>query len=251
MLKIKSIFVSLLAVAALASCSNENDDITDGGEKRDYDVAYMSVSVAVPQGTRTRAAGSSGETKIKELYLVLFDDQKKVVKADGATAYYTILGESQLSQVDNAPVSPLEPIKVSTESAYLLTIANPGAKLKALLNGIVAGNGYADINKEFSVAEDLAEDDNSYLIAEVADLADKGHGCTMINAGAFDDLISDEWNADCLVDVAASVVKASDYKTDTEAKEAAKGKKATIQIERLASKLAVTLKGDGTFYCQI
>ena len=45
MLKIKSIFVSLLAVAALASCSNENDDITDGGEKRDYDVAYMSVSV--------------------------------------------------------------------------------------------------------------------------------------------------------------------------------------------------------------
>ncbi|MCS2958284.1 hypothetical protein NXX53_16880 [Bacteroides salyersiae] len=67
----------------------------------------------------------------------------------------------------------------------------------------------------------------------------------MINAGAFDDLISDEWNADCLVDVAASVVKASDYKTDTEAKEAAKGKKATIQIERLASKLAVTLKGDG------
>ena len=252
MLKIKSIFVSLLAVAALASCSNENDDITDGGEKRDYDVAYMSVSVAVPQGTRTRAAGSSGETdaldsetKIKELYLVLFDDQKKVVKADGATAYYTILGESQLSQVDNAPVSPLETIKVSTESAYLLTIANPGAKLKALLNGIVAGNGYADINKEFSVAEDLAEDDNSYLIAEVADLADKGHGCTMINAGAFDDLISDEWNADCLVDVAASVVKASDYKTDTEAKEAAKGKKATIQIERLASKLAVTLKGDG------
>ena len=158
MLKIKSIFVSLLAVAALASCSNENDDITDGGEKRDYDVAYMSVSVAVPQGTRTRAAGSSGETdaldsetKIKELYLVLFDDQKKVVKADGATAYYTILGESQLSQVDNAPVSPLEPIKVSTESAYLLTIANPGAKLKALLNGIVAGNGYADINKEFSL----------------------------------------------------------------------------------------------------
>ena len=251
MLKIKSILMSLLAVAALASCSNENDDITDGGEKRDYDVAYMSVSVAVPQGTRTRA-GSSGEkdaldseNKIKELYLVLFDINKKVVKADGATAYYTILGESQLSQVDNAPVSPLEPIKVSTESAYLLTIANPGAKLKALLNGIVAGNGYADINKEFSVAEDLAEDDNSYLIAEVADLADKGHGCTMINAGAFDDLISDEWNADCLVDVAASVVKASDYKTDTEAKEAAKGKKATIQIERLASKLAVTLKGDG------
>lgn len=40
----------------------------------------------------------------------------------------------------------------------------------------------------------------------------------MINAGAFDDLISDEWNADCLVDVAASVVKASDYKTDTRQK---------------------------------
>ena len=34
MLKIKSILVSLLAIAALASCSNDLDDDSDGGDKR-------------------------------------------------------------------------------------------------------------------------------------------------------------------------------------------------------------------------
>ena len=41
MLKIKSILVSLLAIAALASCSNDLDDDSDGGETKGYDVAYV------------------------------------------------------------------------------------------------------------------------------------------------------------------------------------------------------------------
>lgn len=81
----------------MASCSNENDDITDGGEK-ETDVAYMSVSVAVPQ-EREHAAGSSGETdaldsELRSRSFIWFCLMtKKVVKADGATACYTILGE--------------------------------------------------------------------------------------------------------------------------------------------------------------
>lgn len=250
MLKIKSIFVSLLAVAALTSCSNENDDITDGGKQKDYDVAYMSVSVAVPQGVRTRAAGSSGETdaldsetKINEIYLILFDDQKKVVKDEdtSVTLYYTILNTSQLSPEGT---SPLVPIRVSTEAKYLLAIVNPGDKLKKHLEDKVVANAeYKDINVEFSVSEIVNADNNLYLIEEVANVAANQHGCTMINAGAYNDIIPNEWNADCLVDVSGSIVKASDYKTDTEAKEAAVAKKATLQVERLAAKMAVTLKG--------
>ena len=43
MLKIKSILVSLLAIAALASCSNDLDDDSDGGVTKGYDVAYVSI----------------------------------------------------------------------------------------------------------------------------------------------------------------------------------------------------------------
>ncbi len=50
MLKIKSILVSLLAVAALASCSNENleeNPEVEGGAG--YDVAYVSISLTNPK----------------------------------------------------------------------------------------------------------------------------------------------------------------------------------------------------------
>lgn len=250
MLKIKSIFVSLLAVAALASCSNENDDITDGGKQKDYDVAYMSVSVAVPQGARTRAAGSSGETdaldsetKINEIYLILFDDQKKVVKDEKATLYYTLLKASD-SELSDDGTSPLVPIRVSLDAKYLLAVVNPGTELKKHLAAKVVENAtYGTINVGFNVAEDTGEDDNLYLIKEVANVAAGEHGCTMINAGAYNDITPNEWNDDCLVDVSGSIVDASKYKTDTEAKEAAVANKATLQVERLAAKMAVTLKG--------
>ena len=45
MLKIKSILVSLLAITALASCSNDLDDDSDGGVTKGYDVAYVSISL--------------------------------------------------------------------------------------------------------------------------------------------------------------------------------------------------------------
>ena len=49
MLKIKSILVSLLAIAALASCSNDLDDDSDGGVTKGYDVAYVSISLTNPK----------------------------------------------------------------------------------------------------------------------------------------------------------------------------------------------------------
>lgn len=49
MLKIKSILVSLLAIAVLAGCSNELDDNTDGEVTKGYDVAYVSISLTNPK----------------------------------------------------------------------------------------------------------------------------------------------------------------------------------------------------------
>ncbi|MEI3469400.1 MAG: fimbrial protein [Bacteroides intestinalis] len=102
MLKIKSILVSLLAVAALASCSDDNDN-PGGGDEKNYDAAYMSISLSVPKASRTRAGSTEtgaleSETKINEIYLILFDKDKKVVKDKDASTYYSILSSSHLSE---------------------------------------------------------------------------------------------------------------------------------------------------------
>ena len=73
MLKIKSILVSLLVVAALASCSNENleeNPEVEGGAG--YDVAYVSISLTNPKVPGSRASGEQTaleeESAINELY---------------------------------------------------------------------------------------------------------------------------------------------------------------------------------------
>ena len=56
MLKIKSILVSLLAIAALASCStDEADSIV---QNPDLDVAYMSLRITLPDWKSTRLNSS-------------------------------------------------------------------------------------------------------------------------------------------------------------------------------------------------
>lgn len=245
MLKIKSILVSLLAVAALASCSDDNDNL-GGGDEKNYDAAYMSISLSVPKASRTRAGSTEtgaleSETKINEIYLILFDKDKKVVKDKDASTYYSILSSSHLSEDGT---SPLEPFKVSFATKYLLVIANPGAKMKAHIAAkVVEDATYATINTMFSVTEDPTAGNNLYLIEEVA----RTNSYTMINAGEFDDtdLQSDnwDWKADCLLDVSGSIIDASKYKTEAEAKAEAVKQRAKLQIERLAAKIAVTLKG--------
>lgn len=254
MLKIKSILVSLLAVAALASCSDDNDNNPGGSDEKGYGTAYMSISLSVPKASKTRAGSTEtgaleAETKINEVYLILFDENKKVVNEKDEPPYYNILNSTHLS---DDGTSPLEPFKVSPDTKYLLVVANPGTKLKALLAAKVVKDAfYADINTVFSVAEDTGEPNSLYLIEEVARVRteDTNKGFTMINAGEFDNTDSSpanwDWKEDCLLDVSGSIIDASKYKTDAEAKADAVKYQAKLQIERLAAKMAVTLKGDG------
>ena len=86
MLKIKSILVSLLVVAALASCSNENleeNPEVEGGAG--YDVAYVSISLTNPKVPGSRASGEQpalpAESAINELYVITFDAGKEIGRA--------------------------------------------------------------------------------------------------------------------------------------------------------------------------
>lgn len=252
MLKIKSILVSLLAVAALASCSDNGETTPDGGDEKGYDAAYMSISLSVPKASKTRAGSTEtgaleAETKINEVYLILFDENRKVVNEKDEPPYYNILNSSHLSPDGT---TPLEPFKVSPDTKYLLVIANPGAQMKAHIAAkVVKDATYADINTMFSVTEDNTAEDNLYLIEEIARVRaeDTNKGFTMINAGEFDDSdpssANHKWKDDCLLDVSGSIIDASKYKTEAEAKADAVKNRAQLQIERLSAKMAVTLKG--------
>ena len=245
MLKIKSILVSLLAVAALASCSNENleeNPEVEGGAGDD--VAYVSISLTNPKMPGSRASGEQTaleeESAINELYLITFNASKVVTKDEKATKYATVLGSSSFG-TNSGVTTPNTPVKVDPNTKYLLVIANPGYQLKDRLDNLSAGATYATINGMITVPENNTKPNNAYLVEEVV----HSNGCAMINVGFYDDSDSDPsnhaWEDECLLDVSDKIVLVSDYKSEAQAQNAAKSNPATLEIERLAAKLEVMI----------
>ena len=242
MRKIKSILVSLLAVVALASCSNENleeNPEVEGGAG--YDVAYVSISLTNPKVPGSRASGEhtalEKESKINELYLITFDAGKVVTMDEKATKYATVLGSSSFDTDDASGVTtPNTPVKVNPNTKYLLVVANPGYQLKSRLDAIAADATYATINAMVTVPENNTKPNNAYLVEEVV----HSKGCAMINVGFYDD-VNSKWEDECLLDVSDKIVLVSDYKSEAQAQNAAKSNPATLEIERLAAKLEVMI----------
>ena len=242
MLKIKSILVSLLVVAALASCSNENleeNPEVEGGAG--YDVAYVSISLTNPKVPGSRASGEETalkkESAINELYLITFDASKVVTKDEKATKYATVLGEESFRTDDASGVTtPNTPVKVNPNTKYLLVVANPGYQLKSRLDAIAADATYATINAMVTVPENNTKPNNAYLVEEVV----HSKGCAMINVGFYDD-VNSKWEDECLLDVSDKIVLVTDYKSEAQAQNAAKSNPATLEIERLAAKLEVMI----------
>ena len=242
MLKIKSILVSLLAIVALASCSNENleeNPEVEGGAG--YDVAYVSISLTNPKVPGSRASGEETalkkESAINELYLITFDASKVVTMDEKATKYATVLGSSSFDTDDASGVTtPNTPVKVNPNTKYLLVVANPGYQLKSRLDAIAADATYATINAMVTVPENNTKPNNAYLVEEVV----HSKGCAMINVGFYDD-VNSKWEDECLLDVSDKIVLVSDYKSEAQAQNAAKSNPATLEIERLAAKLEVMI----------
>ena len=246
MLKIKSILVSLLVVAALASCSNENleeNPEVEGGAG--YDVAYVSISLTNPKVPGSRASGEQpalpAESAINELYVITFDAGKVVTKDEKATKYATVLGSGSFG-TNSGVTTPNTPVKVDPNTKYLLVIANPGYQLKDRLDNLSEGATYATINAMVTVPENNTKPNNAYLVEEVV----HSNGCAMINVGFYDDSDSDPsnhaWKDECLLDVSDKIVLVSDYKSEAQAQNAAKSNPATLEIERLAAKLEVMIE---------
>lgn len=149
MWKIKSILVSLLAIATLANCSDDNDNGPGGGgDEKNYDVAYMSISLSVPKGPQTRVSGEEPavgtESDINKLYVVTFGaDGKTLVKDDKTDNYVIILGSTAIG-TENGVTTPNNPIKVSTKTHFcwlwpirVLCLQNAWRTLRILINMMI------------------------------------------------------------------------------------------------------------------
>lgn len=125
-MKIKSFLVSMFAIAALASCSN-NDELDNlVPDNQTADKAYLALSIAMPQGAATRAPGdptttpgTTEESKLTEIYVIGLENG-------------TIRGRYLVAS-DKTGKDP-GAIEVSPKLTHVFVIANPSAAMFQRMN---------------------------------------------------------------------------------------------------------------------
>lgn len=226
-MKLRFIFMSVLAIALLTNC---NDD--DGYKKTDVangDVAYLSIKIETHPTTRASGENpGADESDIKKLYLVTFDDAGKVLGIPSTSTYFIA--------IDPASSTP-EAVKVAADATKLLVVANPGAKLAGVIGGIGATSTFSSINAAIT---EVAED-------EVTDNVDDiKKGFAMINSGDDAGLSAGTKMTDLLIDITGKMIKPKEGEKEEDTKlEAEKSEnRVDVRIERLASKVELSLKDD-------
>lgn len=228
-MKMKMILMSMLAIAALTGCSKSDSD-NDPPETNEADVAYLSIKIAT-QNTSARSSGEesgTNESDLKNLYLLFFDKAENIVGIPGTTDY--------LVKIPNASSSP-SAVKVSAAATKLLVIANPGGKLEGMLNDINVTTTFSTVNTAIKGA---TREEITDVVLPIA------KGFTMINSGDETGKSAGDKISDPLIDISGKIQKVTKDVDDDEAKEAAEktGNRVQVKIERLASKLELSLKGN-------
>ena len=227
-MKMKMILMSMLAIAALTGCSKSDSD-NDPPETNEADVAYLSIKIAM-QNTSARSSGEesgTNESDLKNLYLLFFDKAENIVGIPGTTDY--------LVKIPNASSSP-SAVKVSAAATKLLVIANPGDKLEGMLNDINVTTTFSTVNTAIKGA---TREEITDVVLPIT------KGFTMINSGDETGKSAGDKISDPLIDISGKIQKVTKDVDDDEAKEAAEktGNRVQVKIERLASKLELSLKG--------
>lgn len=222
-MKIKMIFASMLAVFALASCSNDSEPSTKTNEGPENVVAYVSLKVHTPEGKSTRASkeeepATPAESVVNTLYAVVFDASNKVVALTGQQTAQEALGTDKL-----LPGA----FKVPSTAKSILLVANPGTKLLGQIQ-TTAGTHFDVLNKAIVAANDI---DAEIITAK---------GFTMINSGTAVEKTSTATAASlCLVDIKNNIKIFDGTKTEDAVKAEAEADRVNINIERLTSKVIV------------
>lgn len=220
-MKLRTIFMSMLAIAALTSCNNDDDDHRGGPPQiADANVAYLSIKIDTHPATRASSENAgANESELKSLYLITFDENKNVVGVPGTNNYFI--------SITPANANP-DPVKISASATHLLVVANPGEKLLAKLSSITAISTFNSIN--------------TAIVAAEKEEVTGSNGFTMINSGDDTGLSAGDRMTNMLIDISGNIAKQAAGETEQDVIDKAKNNGAKIQIERLAAKLELKTK---------
>lgn len=130
-MKVKSIFMSMLAVAVLASCNNDNDGLDNGPQMPEQGPgAYLSVAINMPTSLATRAdagpgndPGSNAESAVNSVYLLTYKAGTRIGELRPLTA-----AEQGTIGKQGTVAAAGEAIKVDKDVNEVFVVINPSAK---------------------------------------------------------------------------------------------------------------------------
>ena len=176
-MKLDKSFLTLFVGLAMAACSNDEEMATGGQNQLPVDgrEAYMSVSVAMPKSTGTRALGehhgTADEQNVKEVLLALFDasDVCLETKTLATTDYILNVGGANKSGYDG------KAFKVPSATAKVLAVVNPSDKFKT---ACVASASWSAINGavEQTLDEVTGTSKNNFMMINAGDNANPANG---------------------------------------------------------------------------
>ena len=176
-MKLDKSFLTLFVGLAMAACSNDEEMATGGQNQLPVDgrEAYMSVSVAMPKSTGTRALGehhgTADEQNVKEVLLALFDasDVCLETKTLATTDYILNVGGANKAGYDG------KAFKVPSATAKVLAVVNPSDKFKT---ACVASASWSAINGavEQTLDEVTGTSKNNFMMINAGDNANPTNG---------------------------------------------------------------------------
>lgn len=226
-MKLKSIFVSVFALAALASCNND-DEIVNNIPSGASAGAYLSLAINMPQSTPgTRApgpddagpgkegeAGTPEEQEVKSALVVgmLSDNSVEVYELKNGTP-----NEIGTPGVAGSAATAGDAFQVSPKLTKIFVILNPSVKAKQQIS---TANGAMSSIQVFKAIEE-----------EVAQISTAGTGYMMTSEGS---IAGGAWTA------VTPTVAVSDAKGDIDkAKAGAKATPAEVKVDRTVSKVTL------------
>ena len=176
-MKLDKSFLTLFVGLAMAACSNDEEMATGGQNQLPVDgrEAYMSVSVAMPKSTGTRAPGehhgTADEQNVKEVLLALFDasDVCLETKTLATTDYILNVGGANKAGYDG------KAFKVPSATAKVLAVVNPSDKFKT---ACVASASWSAINGavEQTLDEVTGTSKDNFMMINAGDNANPANG---------------------------------------------------------------------------
>lgn len=226
-MKLKSIFVSVFALAALASCNND-DEIVNNIPSGASAGAYLSLAINMPQstpGTRAPgpddagpgdAAGTVDEQEVKSALVVgmLSDNSVEVYELKNGTP-----NEIGQPGVAGSAATAGDAFQVSPKLKKIFVVLNPSKKAKQQIS---TANGAMSSSQVFKAIEE-----------EVAEISTAGTGYMMTSEGSIAD---GAWTA-----VTPTVAASDAVEAINKAKEDAKKNAIAVKVDRTVSKVTLAV----------